>query len=64
MALVPSGNPGKLTVYDVLNLPPRTITNANSTTWGYGSGLVCVDSNYVYVAVGTNSWKRVGIAAW
>lgn len=64
MAVVQSANPGVFSLAGVLKLAPRTITAANASTWGNGAGLVCVDSNYVYVAVGTNLWKRAGISSW
>ena len=41
-----------------------TVTNSNSTTWGYGAGLVRVDTNYLYVSVGTNAWKRAALSGW
>jgi len=63
-ATIPSSNPGVIALNTVLQLTPRTITNATSTTWGYGSGIVCADTNYVYVSVGTNSWKRAALSAW
>ena len=43
---------------------PLTIPDATNTTWGYGGGLMCMDSNYVYVSVGTNAWKRTPLSAW
>jgi len=48
----------------VLALTQRTVTNATSTTWAHGAGLVCVDSNYVYVSVATNAWKRAALSTW
>jgi hypothetical protein len=48
----------------LLALSPRTVTNSTDTTWGNGPGLVCVDSNYLYVAVATNKWKRVSLTTW
>jgi len=48
----------------VLELTPRTIAATNSTTWGRGAGLVCVDGDYVYISVGTNAWKRATLEAW
>ena len=53
-----------VTLNEVLQLTPRTITNSNDSTWGKGAGLVCVDSNYVYISVGTNAWKRATLEAW
>jgi len=48
----------------VLAMTQRTVTNATSTTWGRGAGMLCVDSNYVYVSVGTNVWKRSSLSTW
>jgi hypothetical protein len=48
----------------ILRLTPRTVTNSTDTTWGTGAGMVCVDTNYVYVSVGTNRWKRAALSAW
>lgn len=28
------------------------------------AGEICYDSNYLYFAVGTNSWKRVGLSSF
>lgn len=42
----------------------RTITNATGTTWGRGAGLFCADSNYVYISVGSNAWKRAALSTW
>jgi hypothetical protein len=40
---------------------PRTIVN--STDDGF-TGEICWDSNYIYVCVGTNTWKRSTISTW
>jgi hypothetical protein len=48
----------------ILTTPPRTITNGNSTTWGNGYGMVTWDTNYLYISVGTNAWKRAAISTW
>jgi hypothetical protein len=64
ISCLPSANPGVMSLSTMLALPPRTIASATATTWGYGPGLVCVDSNYVYVAVATNGWKRAALSAW
>lgn len=60
----PSGDPGFIDLSCLLRLTSTTITNANSTTWGKGAGLVCTDSNYLYISVWTNSWKRAALATW
>lgn len=38
-------------------------TPATSSSSG-NAGEICWDSNYVYVCVGTNSWKRAAISTW
>lgn len=38
-------------------------TPASATAAGT-AGDICWDANYIYVAVATNSWKRVAITAW
>jgi hypothetical protein len=48
----------------LLATSPRTITNATDTTWGKGSGLLTWDTNYVYISVGSNSWKRAALSTW
>jgi len=48
----------------VLSLPPVTITNAFMTTWGRAGGLLCMDTNYLYISVGSNAWKRASFSAW
>lgn len=64
MALTVGAAPSAVSVSSLFKLSPRTITNATDTTFGYGPGMVCVDSNHIYISVGTNLWKRVPIAAW
>lgn len=61
---IDDGTPSFGTLNGVLELTPRTIAATNSTTWGRGSGLVCVDGDYVYISVGTNAWKRATLEAW
>lgn len=36
-------------------------TPGSSSAQGY-KGQICWDSNYIYVCVGTNSWKRAAIS--
>jgi len=50
-----------VTLNEVLQLTPRTITNSNDSTWGKGAGLICVDANYIYISTGTNTWKRAAL---
>lgn len=53
-------------------LPPTIEVNLNgitnktpaSATASGNSGEVCWDSNYLYVCVGQNSWKRTALASW
>jgi len=59
-----STTPGTATIAGLLQLAPRTIATSSSTTWGYGAGLVTVDGSYIYVSVGTNSWKRAALSTW
>ena len=40
---------------------PETISTAGTTG---NAGSICYDSDYIYVAVGANTWKRVAIATW
>ena len=47
------------TVYNLrVSTPPATATSAGV------AGTVTWDTNYIYVCVATNSWKRVAISAW
>jgi len=39
----------------------KTIANANDTGV---KGEICWDSNYIYVCVATDTWKRVAISSW
>ena len=39
----------------------RTITN--STDAGT-EGEVCWDSNYLYICIGTDAWKRIALTTW
>lgn len=47
---------------DILRLA-TTKTPASATATGT-TGDICWDSSYIYVAVGTDTWKRVAIATW
>jgi hypothetical protein len=44
--------------------PPQTITASTNSTTGYGAGLMNWDTNYIYVSVGTNRWKRAALSTW
>lgn len=39
----------------------RTIANSNDTGL---AGEICHDSDYIYVCVATDTWKRVAISTW
>jgi hypothetical protein len=45
-----------------LLLTPTTITNSSSPAAGVG--LICADTNYIYVSVATNQWHRAALSAW
>ena len=51
---IPSGK--KLTVSGA-----RTIASATATGT---EGEICWDADYIYICVGTDTWKRVAIATW
>lgn len=59
-----SSDPNIINLAGVLSTTSRTITNATDSTWGRGSGLVTWDTNYLYISVATNAWKRVGLTNW
>ncbi len=42
----------------------RTAKTPSSATDTGNAGDICWDSNYIYVCVATNTWKRVAIATW
>lgn len=39
----------------------RTISSASASG---NQGEICYDSNYIYVCVGSNTWKRASLASW
>ena len=47
-----------------LTLTPYTVTNSTDWSFGFGPGVICVDSNYIYVSVGANRWKRSALSTW
>ncbi len=59
-----SANPNFVNLSAMLNTTPRTISNATDSTWGKGAGILTWDTNYLYLSVGTNAWKRVAVATW
>lgn len=64
IGLLPSVNPFVLSLAGLMQLAPRTITNSTDSTYGFGAGLGGWDSNYVYISVGTNLWKRSALSSW
>ena len=52
-----------------LDISGNTIRLRNSKTPSSSSdtgnaGDICWDSNYIYICVSTNTWKRVAISTW
>lgn len=39
-------------------------TPSSATDTAVGRGLICTDSDYIYISTGSNAWKRVAIATW
>lgn len=58
--LTDGGALGNLTIstYGVPSAPPATATSSGV------AGTVTYDSNFLYVAVGTNVWKRAALSTW
>ena len=44
-----------------LLLASYTVTASTNSTFGRGAGMFAVDTNYLYISVGTNNWGRVSI---
>jgi hypothetical protein len=44
------------------NYTSMTIAHSTNSTFGYGAGLLACDTNYAYISVGTNSWRRIAIS--
>jgi hypothetical protein len=42
-------------------IAPLTVASNTATTWNQGAGLIRYDTNYLYLSVGTNLWRRVGV---
>lgn len=42
----------------------RTARTPESATATGNTGEICWDSNFIYVCIATNTWRRVAIAAW
>jgi hypothetical protein len=55
------GNAGSVRVYGDLQLTTKTPASASAT----GTvGTITYDTDYIYICVATDTWKRVGIATW
>ena len=50
-------------MYQTAQLPIPNKTPASATAAGT-QGEVCWDTNYIYVCVATNTWKRTAISTW
>jgi hypothetical protein len=50
-------------LYQTAQLPIPNKTPASATAAGT-QGEVCWDTNYIYVCVATNTWKRTAISTW
>lgn len=62
----PTGNPSVRTAAlstISANLVLTTATPANSNSIGV-AGTIRYDSNYVYVCVANNAWKRASLTSW
>ena len=57
-------SPGVFSLSALLQGTTRTVTNSTDSTFGYGAGLICADTNYIYVSWTTNGWKRVALSTW
>jgi len=44
-----------------LLLAPGTIATSTNSTFGRGAGLMTGDTNYIYISVGTNAWRRISV---
>jgi hypothetical protein len=47
--------------FEKMQIVPAIITNSGSSTFGFGAGLIGVDTNYIYISVGLNAWRRIAI---
>jgi len=47
--------------FEKVRLVPSTVTNSGSSTYGLGAGLIGADTNYLYISVGNNAWRRIAI---
>ena len=44
-----------------VNFATNTVSHSTNSTLGFGAGLMTCDTNYFYVSVGTNIWRRISI---
>ena len=44
-----------------VNYTTNTVSHSTNSTFGFGAGLMTCDTNYFYVSVGTNAWRRISI---
>ncbi len=63
-----AGQQGVAGVLPFYSWPPSFISvtaytpvTTTATTFGYGAGLLAGDTNYLYVSVATNLWRRISI---
>lgn len=62
----PGSNPSVRTVNVSIFAANLVISNtvpANSSSFGL-AGTIARDSNYIYVCVATNTWKRAALSTW
>lgn len=60
---VNNGTPGTFRDLRARNVILTTSTPASAAATGV-EGTIAWDSSYIYIATGTNTWKRVAIATW
>jgi hypothetical protein len=39
----------------------NSVTHSTNSTLGFGAGLFTCDTNYFYISIGTNNWRRISI---
>jgi hypothetical protein len=44
-----------------VNFLTNTVTHSTNSTLGYGAGLMTMDTNYLYLSIGSNTWRRISI---
>lgn len=55
------GSGSRFTFSDVINIPTATPSSASATGT---TGDIAWDGSYIYICVGTNTWKRAAISTW